>query len=60
MKGSGMIELNKLSAIEAKPDALIHLVNKRKSSYKLKMEQFYGQNEDCTKRRTPEIKSQSA
>ena len=31
-KGSGMIELNKLSAIEAKLDALIHLVNKRKSS----------------------------
>ena len=31
-KGSGMIELNKLSAIEAKLDVLIHLVNKRKSS----------------------------
>ena len=31
-KESGMIELNKLSAIEAKLDALIHLVNKRKSS----------------------------
>ena len=32
VKGSGMIELNKLSAIEAKLDALIHWVNKRKSS----------------------------
>ena len=31
-KRSGMIELNKLSAIEAKLDALIHWVNKRKSS----------------------------
>ena len=31
-KGSGMIELNKLSAIEAKLDALIHWVNKRKTS----------------------------
>ena len=31
-KGSGMIELNKLSAIEAKLDVLIHLENKRKSS----------------------------
>ena len=31
-KGSGMIELNKLLAIEVKLDALIHLVNKRKSS----------------------------
>ena len=31
-KGSGMIELNKLSAIEAKLDALIYLVNKRKFS----------------------------
>ena len=59
-KGSGMIELNKLSAIEAKLDVLIHLVNKRKSSLKLKMEQFYGKNEDCTKRRTSGIKSQSA
>ena len=31
-KESGMIELNKLSSIEAKLDALIHWVNKRKSS----------------------------
>ena len=31
-RGSGMIQLNKLSAIEAKLDALIHWVNKRKSS----------------------------
>ena len=31
-KDSEMIELNKLSAIEAKLDALIHWVNKRKSS----------------------------
>ena len=31
-KESGMIELNRLSAIEAKLDALIHWVNKRKSS----------------------------
>ena len=31
-KGSGMIVLNKLSAIEAKLDALIHWVNKRKFS----------------------------
>ena len=31
-KESGMNELNKLSAIEAKLDALIHLVNKRKFS----------------------------
>ena len=31
-KGSGMIELNKLSAIEAKLDALIHWVDKRKSN----------------------------
>ena len=31
-KESGMIELNKLSAIEAKLDALIHWVNKRKSN----------------------------
>ena len=31
-KGSGMMELNKLLAIEAKLDALIHWVNKRKSS----------------------------
>ena len=29
---SGMNELNKLSAIEAKLDALIHWVNKRKSN----------------------------
>ena len=31
-KESGMNELNKLSAIEAKLDALIHWMNKRKSS----------------------------
>ena len=31
-KESDMIELNRLSAIEAKLDALIHLVNKRKFS----------------------------
>ena len=31
-RGSGMIQLNKLSAVEAKLDALIHWVNKRKSS----------------------------
>ena len=31
-KGSGMSELKRLSAIEAKLDALIHWVNKRKSS----------------------------
>ena len=31
-KGSGMIELNKLSAIGAKLDALIYWVSKRKSS----------------------------
>ena len=31
-KGSGMIELNRLSIIEAKLDALIHWVNKIKSS----------------------------
>ena len=59
-KGSGMIELNKFSAIEAKLNALIHWVNKRNSSYKLKMEQFYGKNENCSKRRTFESKSQSA
>ena len=35
--------------------ALIHWMNKRKSSYKLKMEQTCGKNEDCTKRRTSEI-----
>ena len=39
-KESGMNELNKLSAIEAKLDALIRLVNKRKFSWNLKMEQF--------------------
>ena len=33
---SGMNVLNKLSAIEAKLDELIHLMNKRKSNYKLK------------------------
>ena len=31
-KESGMNELNKLSSIEAKLDALIHWMNKRKSS----------------------------
>ena len=31
-RGRGMIRLNKLSAIEAKLDALIHWLNKRKSS----------------------------
>ena len=31
-KESGMNELNKLSAIEAKLDALIHWMNKRKSN----------------------------
>ena len=54
-KESGMNELNKLSSIEAKLDALIHWINKRNSSYKLKMEQRCGKNEDCTKRRTSEI-----
>ena len=54
-KESGMNELNKLSAIEAKLDSLIHWMNTRKSSYKLKIEQSCGKNEDCIKRRTSEI-----
>ena len=48
---SRMNELNKLSAIEAKLDALIHWMNERKSNYKLKIKQSCGKNKDCTKKK---------
>ena len=57
-KESGMIELNKLSAIEAKLDALIYWMTKKKVQLETKMEPSCGKNEDCIKRRISEITSQ--
>ena len=57
---SKMNVMDKLSAIEAKLDELIHLMNERKSNQKLKTKQNCGKNERCTERRTSQFRMEGS